>query len=59
VRGTESDEHRAAFGGRGTAVAQVLGHRFAHVDRQRQPLDPIALAEDGEFPSAPIDIVQP
>jgi hypothetical protein len=57
MRGAGPDEHRAAFRGLGTAPTQIVSYRFADIDRQRQPLDPIALADYSEFTSTPIDVV--
>jgi hypothetical protein len=33
-------------------------HRFAHIGGQWHSLDPVALASDDQFPSAPINIVE-
>jgi hypothetical protein len=42
---------------RGTSVAQICGHRFADVDRQRETIPTRALAADDDLTGAPVNVV--
>ncbi len=54
---SQRGEHRPRLA-LGPSIDQPRGDRFSRPGRQRQPFNPVALADDGEFPGPPVDVVQ-
>jgi hypothetical protein len=42
----------------GPSVGQIFHDRRTDINRQRQPIDPIGLAMNGDFAATPIEVVE-
>ena len=58
MRGLRTQKHRPVLRRVRAPVLQVGDDPLPDIDRQRQPINPVAFAAHGDLAAAPVDVVQ-